>query len=233
MQLGYSFISSSASLSEGHSWSSTAQGLTLQAPENTLRQKGVGCQKQVTSRVVGHLQGPLQKESSLCWLMNVKVMSRNFALLPISHSFRSPGRTGHNYRTYARVSVYTCFYHWPKASWLADGESGALSPSSTPAWGSSPLRLTLGTGGEHNCKVILVWIIWRVVKYWSNPCLWYGYTPHNQIRPIVYGEHAGWLSPGHIPSRCIINVYGTNIKSTPIEAISETRPSWKKNTPIV
>lgn len=44
-QLGYLFTNFSASLFEGHSRTLTSQGLTLQSPENIVRQKGVGSQK--------------------------------------------------------------------------------------------------------------------------------------------------------------------------------------------
>lgn len=58
MNLGYLFTNSYASLFEGHSWNFTSQALTLQSPENILRQKSIGSQKLCVKELsAGDLQG--------------------------------------------------------------------------------------------------------------------------------------------------------------------------------
>ena len=58
MNLGYLFTNSYASLFQGHSWNFTSQALTLQSPENILRQKSVGNQKLCVKELsAGDLQG--------------------------------------------------------------------------------------------------------------------------------------------------------------------------------
>lgn len=134
------------------------------------------------------------KGKALCLVaMPIKATSRNSALLLISHSFIGTGKTGHNYRAYARVSEDTCFYHWPKASGQVDGENGALSPSSTLPWGAHLSGWLWGQLGNTS-KVTSMWIIWKKLS-----CLGYGYIAHSQGKTY-------WLlrSSSPAPSRSCI-----------------------------